>query len=86
MLTIALTITKTTNTTGNIEFKGEQSMKYEELVAKDRARFIGKRVKFEGQIYDIVDVDYNGALMIDKEGRFTDTTAVSRFDPNIEIL
>lgn len=86
MLTIALTITKTMNTTGNIEFKGEQSMKYEELVAKDRSRFIGKRVKFEGQIYDIVDVDYNGALMIDKEGRFTDTTAVSRFDPNIEIL
>jgi hypothetical protein len=74
------------NTTGNIEFKGEQSMKYEELVAKDRARFIGKRVKFEGQIYDIVDVDYNGALMINKEGRFTDTTAVSRFDPSIEIL
>jgi len=56
------------------------------LVAKDRARFIGKRLKFEGQIYDIVDVDYNGALMINKEGRFTDTTAVSRFDPNIEIL
>lgn len=23
---------------------------------------------------------------VDKEGRFTDTTAVSRFDPNIEIL
>lgn len=61
-------------------------MTYKELVAEDRTRFIGKKVKYEGGIYTIVDVDYNGALMIDRETRFTDTTAISRFDPNIEIF
>ena len=61
-------------------------MTYKELVAEDRARFIGKKVKYEGGIYTIVDVDYNGALMIDRETRFTDTTAISRFDANIEIF
>lgn len=61
-------------------------MTYKELVAEDRARFIGKKVKYEGGIYTIVDVDYNGALMIDRETRFTDTTAISRFDTNIEIF
>ena len=61
-------------------------MTYKELVAEDRARFIGKKVKCEGEIYTIVDVDYNGALMIDRETRFTDTTAISRFDLNIEIF
>lgn len=59
---------------------------YKDLVAEDRERFIGKKVKYEGGIYTIVDVDYNGALYIDLEGRFTDTTAVSRFDTNIEIF
>lgn len=61
-------------------------MTYKELVAEDKARFIGKKVKYEGGIYKIVDVDYNGALMIDKESRFTATTAISRFDANIEIF
>lgn len=61
-------------------------MTYKELVAEDQARFIGKKVKYEGGIYTIVDVDYNGALMIDRETRFTDTTAISRFDTNIEIF
>ena len=61
-------------------------MTYKELVAEDRARFIGKKVKYEGGIYTIVDVDYNGALMIDRETRFTATTAISRFDTNIEIF
>jgi len=61
-------------------------MTYKEFVAEDRTRFIGKKVKYEGGIYTIVDVDYNGALMIDRETRFTDTTAISRFDTNIEIF
>jgi len=52
---------------------------YRELVEKDRAEWIGQKVWFEGEQYTVVDVDYNGALLIDKKARFTDTTAVSRF-------
>lgn len=61
-------------------------MTYKKLVAEDKARFIGKTVKYEGGLYTIVDVDYNGALMIDKAGRFTNTTAISRFDTSVEIM
>lgn len=52
---------------------------YRELVEKDRAEWIGQKVLFKGEQYTVVDVDYNGALLIDKKARFTDTTAVSRF-------
>ena len=32
---------------------------------------------YENEKYNVVDVDYNGMLLIDKKARFTDTTAVS---------
>lgn len=54
-------------------------MTYKELVRNDRAYWIGRKVLFDGNVYTVKDVDYNGALMIDKPARFTDTTAVSRF-------
>lgn len=34
---------------------------------------------FEGSTYTVVDVDYNGMLLIDKKARFTDTTAVESY-------
>lgn len=47
-----------------------------EIVEKLKNEWIGKRVSFEGEVYKVVDVDSNGALLIDKRARFTDTTAV----------
>lgn len=41
-----------------------------------KEEYIGKRVIFENNIYSIVDVDYNGAFLIDKPARYTSTTAV----------
>lgn len=49
---------------------------YKEWIEEMKAEWIGKKVIFEDQAYTVVDVDYNGALLIDKSARFTDTTAV----------
>lgn len=49
---------------------------YREWIEEMKAEWIGKKVIFEDQVYTVVDVDYNGALLIDKPARFTDTTAV----------
>ena len=51
-------------------------MSYKDLVNKEREYWIGRRVGFEGRQYTVVDVDYNGSLLIDKKAQFTDTTAV----------
>ncbi len=38
---------------------------------------------YENKKYTVVDVDYNGTLLIDKKARFTDTTvAVNLFEVN----
>lgn len=50
---------------------------YREWIESRKNEWIGKRVKFEGEIYNVVDVDYNGFLLIDKKAQYTDTTAVS---------
>ncbi len=52
-------------------------MTYKEHNEIERKRWTGKKVMYEGTAYTVVDVDYNGALLIDKRARFTDTTAVS---------
>lgn len=51
-------------------------MTYREVIETMRREWTGARVLFEGTEYSVVDVDYNGALLIDKPARFTDTTAV----------
>ena len=50
---------------------------YREWIENRKKEWIGKHVKFEGGIYNVVDVDYNGFLLIDKRARYTDTTAVA---------
>lgn len=50
---------------------------YREWIENRKKEWIGKRVKFDGGIYNVVDVDYNGFLLIDKRARYTDTTAVA---------
>lgn len=50
---------------------------YKEWIAEKRKEWIGKKVIYEGNEYTVVDVDYNGALLINKLAQFTDTTAVA---------
>lgn len=42
-----------------------------------KKQWIGKTVIYENEKYKVIDVDYNGLLLIDKKARWTDTTAVS---------
>ena len=51
-------------------------MTWREYISALKAQWIGTKIPWEDDIYTVVDVDYNGALMIDKPGKFTDTTAV----------
>lgn len=50
---------------------------YREYINKLKNEWIGKIVMYENEKYNVIDVDYNGMLLIDKKARFTDTTAVS---------
>lgn len=51
---------------------------YREWIESLKREWIGKRVKFENSIYNVVDVDYNGFLLIDKKAQYTNTTAVAK--------
>ena len=52
-------------------------MTYKEYIEGLKKKWIGRDVLFEDERRKVVDVDYNGMLLIDKKARFTDTTAVS---------
>ena len=54
-------------------------MTYKEFIESQRAMWVGSVVRYRGIEYTVVDVDYNGGLLIDKKAEFTDTTAVSKF-------
>lgn len=51
-------------------------MLYRDHIEEMKKKWIGSRVLFDGMPYTVVDVDYNGSLLIDKKAKFTDTTAV----------
>lgn len=58
--------------------KGCEKMR--QYIAMLKRDWVGKRVLYlDGEIYTVVDVDANGALMIDKKARFTETTAVATY-------
>lgn len=59
-------------------------MDYKDLIRQKREKWIGKRVRYEGKEYNVVDVDYNGGLLIDKKSEFTDDTAIS--EVMVEVL
>lgn len=59
--------------------KGKK-MAYRDLIEKERREWIGKTVSYHGEKYLVMDVDYNGSLMINKSADYTDTTAISKFD------
>ena len=50
---------------------------YREWIESLKSKWIGKHVKYEDGICNVVDVDYNGILLIDKKAKYTDTTAVA---------
>lgn len=49
---------------------------WKEYINALKNEWIGKIVEYEGKKYNVVDVDYNGVLLIDKKALYTDTTAV----------
>lgn len=51
-------------------------MAWSEYIAELKDEWVGALVIFEGETYKVVDVDYNGGLLIDKPAEFTDTTSV----------
>ena len=51
-------------------------MTYKERIEADRRAWIGREVIFEGEKHKVVDVDYNGALMIDRPTKHNPTTAI----------
>lgn len=51
-------------------------MTYKQHIENLKNKYVGKNYQYEGKIYKIVDVDYNGAILIDKKSEFNDTTAV----------
>ena len=50
---------------------------YREYIEKLKKEWIGQTVIYEEEKYNVIDVDYNGFLLIDKKAVFTNTTAVS---------
>lgn len=38
-----------------------------------KKKWIGQKVEFEGKTYNVVDVDMNGAIMIDKPTKYCET-------------
>lgn len=51
-------------------------MTWRELIEKERKTYIGRKVKYEDKIYTVVDVDYNGFILIDKLAWSTPETAI----------
>lgn len=52
---------------------------YRDYIENKRKEWKDKYVSYEGKQYRVIDVDYNGALLIDKPAQFTNTTAISEF-------
>mgnify|MGYP007104126814 CR=1 FL=1 len=57
---------------------------WSEYIAEMKRKWVGKKVDYLGTIYNIVDVDMNGGIMIDKPTKYTEshtnmTTALEAF-------
>ena len=53
---------------------------YREYIEELKRKWIGKIVEFESKRYNVVNVDYNGMLLIDKKSIYLTSTAVEIFD------
>lgn len=61
-------------------------MTYKEYIALLRRKWIGKTVFYRGEKHTVVDVDYNGVLLIDLPNDYNDTTAVAEWQLDKVIL
>lgn len=52
------------------------TMTYKEYINNLKRTYIGKKVYYNDVKYTVVDVDYNGGLLINKPATYTETTAV----------
>ena len=50
---------------------------WKEFIDNMKEKWVGKKVIYDKKISHVVDVDYNGFLLIDRKTQFNDTTAVS---------
>ena len=50
---------------------------YQEYLRSQYAKYIGARVRYNGRLYKVIDVDYNGFLLIDIPSDHAETTAVN---------
>ena len=50
---------------------------YQEYLRSQYVKYIGARVRYNGQMYKVIDVDYNGFLLIDIPSDHAETTAVN---------
>lgn len=50
---------------------------YQEYLRSMYAKYIGARVRYNGRSYKVIDVDYNGFLLIDIPSDHAETTAVN---------
>ena len=50
---------------------------YQEYMRSFYAKYIGARVRYNGRFYKVIDVDYNGFLLINLPTDHAETTAVS---------
>lgn len=48
-------------------------MTYREYIENMKAEWIGKKVLYKGTEYTVVDVDYNGGLLIDKPHKYCES-------------
>lgn len=49
---------------------------YRDYITWMKNNWVGAKVVYDGGVYEVMDVDYNGYLLINKPTAFTDTTAV----------
>ena len=54
-------------------------MAYKNYIASMRRSWIGRLVTLEDGEYTVVDVDYNGMLLINKPTQHTETTAIAPY-------
>lgn len=51
-------------------------MTWKQHIENLKAEFIGRKVRYNGSVYTIVHVDYNGCIHIDMPSVHNNTTAV----------
>lgn len=54
-------------------------MDWKDRIAELRAEWTGRKVIYQGEQHTVVDVDYNGALLIDRETVYNKTTAIAPY-------